>query len=836
MLAKDYKMAPAWKPEMSSAGSKAALLAHRDGGKLDLWMPTASAAGNSAASLAMQQKSTSPQLDYGYTEDGRKRALVAATGALSRSQSKSATPPPARHPAYPDSKNSAYNALNAATVANRPPVKKSNPDSNNINSDAMRAARVQNYGPNVDRQMFSERPPVAIEKEEKQHQAALRASAISMAKNMYNISEKKRREGEAAELAAVMPNSAANAVHGRSSSTASAPPDVRQQALQYIHLQEAAQKLAQERLAKMDPDGAARYREHYGYAQEAPRNRLSLRGRPRRRADSETTAPIQKDEDSSDDEFTARRIRNQQSGLNDSVAQVDAKKRATDRAALLAAAERKVQAQMHNMDEKVFQETGKVTPAMMEGWEAKARARATADSEVRQKNFGKVNIGGGRYMDQSELEAIAQSRLQPTLNQISDTAEKKRAADEERRLDEEEKRRVTMSEKEREKEVKAEQKRLKGMFDSQLPRLSYYTNHSSAEEKAAQKSEKAQAKAAEKTRKAEEKQAKRNSKLRTKDAKKEAAEGAAELAEIDTTRTSTATEPIVAASSTEHDAVKSADNNDITRTKTNETTGSAFSDEHGKLRPGVERHVSTVLTSSSSGSSISSLSDSDIEEEPEEVSPIAATTETAVPATTTAPTSGDHDAARLVAERATSPTVEAESAAVKTVVTSGPEAQADEAGLISPKKSVFGGFFGKFKRRSQAQVEPGTFGSSGMSSTKDTPALGTTAVAGTTPAVAGDAAADVSDSNSTSSFRRHATDLRSISSVSSSDAESDRGRSGKRSTGIADKGKDVESDDDEFEEARDRFDESAGPTSKFEADRKKSTESPATETKFHEEF
>ena len=464
MLAKDYKMAPLWKPELSAAGSKAALLAHRDGGKLDLWMPSASAEGHSAANIALKQKSTSPQLDYGYTDDGRKRALVAATGAVSRSKSKSETIPPPVHPKYPDSANSAHNALNAATVANRPSVRKPNPDSNQIDSNAMRAARVQNYGPNVDRQMFSSRPPVEIELEEQRKQAALRASAISMAKQMYTLQEKARREAESANVVG-MGSSAATLVHSRGPASSAAPPDLKQQAMQYIHLQEAAQRLAHERLAKLDPDANARYRAHYGYDNEPARNRLSLRGRPRRRADSESTQqtlPVQNEDDSSDDEFTARRIRNQQSGLKTSVAEIDAKKRAADRAALLAAAERKVQAQMQTMDERVFQDTGKVSPAMMEEWEAKARARAAADSETRQKNFGKVNIGGGRYMDQSELNAIAQSRLQPTLNEIHETAEKKRAIDEERRLDEEERRRVTLSEKDKEREIKAEQKRHRG--------------------------------------------------------------------------------------------------------------------------------------------------------------------------------------------------------------------------------------------------------------------------------------------------------------------------------------------------------------------------------------
>ena len=67
MLAKDYKMKELWQPELSSAGSKAALIAARDGGKLDLWEPTASKEGNSAAVIAMRTKGLSPELDRGYT-------------------------------------------------------------------------------------------------------------------------------------------------------------------------------------------------------------------------------------------------------------------------------------------------------------------------------------------------------------------------------------------------------------------------------------------------------------------------------------------------------------------------------------------------------------------------------------------------------------------------------------------------------------------------------------------------------------------------------------------------------------------------------------------------
>lgn len=452
MLAKDYKMAPLWKPELSAAGSKAALLAARDGGKVDLWMPEATAEGNSAATQAMRNKGLSPNIDFGYTDDGRKRAMMAATGALGRSRSGS-TPTPAL-PVYPDSANAKSNALSAATFASRPSTRVANTDSSRMSSEAMEASRITHIGSNIPREMWGERPPVQLEVDEKNHNAALRASAVSMAKQMYDAQQRKAAQPVDADMG----GSAARAVHGRAPSVAE-PADLKTQAMQYIHLQEAAQKLANERLAKLDPDGSARYRAHYGYPTQAPKSRLSMRGRQRLRAGSESQKG---EDDSSDDEFQSRRIRNQMSKMNQDLAAVDAAKRKTDRAALLAAAEKKVHAQMHAMDESVFAETGKVSPAMMEEWEAKARAKATADSANRQQNFGKTHIGGGRYMDQSEIEAIAAARLKPTLDEISDTAEKKRARDEEIRLEMEEKKRQEQTEKMREREVKYFEKRTRG--------------------------------------------------------------------------------------------------------------------------------------------------------------------------------------------------------------------------------------------------------------------------------------------------------------------------------------------------------------------------------------
>lgn len=447
-LAKDYKMAPLWSPEASAAGSRAALLAHRDAGKSNLWMPEASADGNSAATIAMRKKGLSPEADYGYTQDGKKRALMAATGAVSGRRRAESSPIPVDLPSYPDSANSAQNALSAATIAHRPSVNVQK-DSPRLESSAMEAARIQ-HSRSIPRAMYTEHPPVALEVEEQNRQNALRASAISMAKQMYEVQQRHIDEA-AGRSSRSQGQSAATTAHGRQPSTTDS--SIKQRAMQYINLQEAAQKLAAERLAKIGTDQEAAFRNYYGYEKQS-RSRLSMR-RGRRRAASDPELVDLNDEKQS------RHIRSQMSQFSTQLAEIDAKKRQQDRRNLLAAAERKVQAQMHGMDEKVFNETGKMSPAMVEEWDAKARAKAAADSEVRMANHGKVHVGGGKFLDQSEIDAVAAARIQPTLNEINGAAEKQRARDEEIRLDQEEQRRQAQIEKQRAAELKAEERRVK---------------------------------------------------------------------------------------------------------------------------------------------------------------------------------------------------------------------------------------------------------------------------------------------------------------------------------------------------------------------------------------
>ncbi|KAH8731299.1 hypothetical protein GQ44DRAFT_746060 [Phaeosphaeriaceae sp. PMI808] len=457
LLANSYKMAPLWQPEASAAGSKAALLAHRDSENLKMWTLQASSGSNSAANIAMRKKGLGPgPVDYGYTDVGRKDAFTAATGAHASSTRRRTQSNPAPAELYPDSRNSAKNALSAATSAHSPSVKakqeRTMENTNRLGHGAMEAARIQ-HAKSISRDMYTSTPPVALEVEEKKRSDALRASAISMAKKMYDVQQQHIDGATAAQ-------SGATAAHGQQ--PAASEYDIKKQAMRYIGIQEAAQKLAQERLAKIGYDENAAYRSYYGY--EKPRSKLSIR-RGRNRAYSDSKSAPMDDSDSDEDDFRSRRIRSQMEQFNKQLADVDAKKRENDRRSLIAAAERKVQAQMQGMDKKIYDKTGKMSPAMIEDWDTKARQKALAQSEARMENHGRVHIGNGKWMDQGDIDAIAQARIQPTLDEITQKTEKRRAEDEKRRAEEEERRlnleekgRREKIEKERAAEIKAEGK------------------------------------------------------------------------------------------------------------------------------------------------------------------------------------------------------------------------------------------------------------------------------------------------------------------------------------------------------------------------------------------
>ena len=396
----------------------------------------------------MKKKGLSPQLDYGHTSDGEKRAMMAATGAMTGSRKRSGSTPISPS-AYPDSKNSAANALKAATSANRPA--RGEPAPAAPAPPPINAAKIHNQAiTNLSREMYTSHPPVKPEVEEKNKQDTLRAAAVSMAKQMYEVQQRQIEEAAAVRHSDSQYAAASANERPQSPASSDTPPP------QYANLQEAAQKLASERLAKLHDEHAA-YRNYYGT--EKPHNRkLSMRGR--RRASSDGQA-------GESDEERSRQIRSEMSLFTDKLAQVDGKKRKQDRDSLMAAAQRNVRASMNAQDERVFSQTGKVSPAMKAEWETKAKAKAEADSEARMVNHGMVNIGGGKFLDQSEVDAIAAAKVQPTLDDITQTAEKQRARDEELRQQQLERDRIAAEkaadDKERAMRTKEEWRKFKGI-------------------------------------------------------------------------------------------------------------------------------------------------------------------------------------------------------------------------------------------------------------------------------------------------------------------------------------------------------------------------------------
>ena len=456
LLAKDYKAAPLWHPELSAAGSKAALLATKEGGDVKIWKPESTDVGNSAAGQAMRRKGLSPQLDYGHTEDGAKGAMMAATQSMDSSR-KRAGSTPVEPNLYPDSKNSAANALKAATSVSRstPQAAPAPSTSASINAGKIHSAAVTN----LSREMYTSHPPVAPELEEKNRQATLRASALAMAQQIYNVQQRAIERAAIDQNAADSRYGAAHA-HNRPASAAS---DESHHIPQYTNLQEAAQKLAAERLAKLHDEHAA-YRTYYGTQQIPQAHKLSIRGRTRRRASSDGQA-------GENDEERSRQIRNEMSLFTAKIDQVDNKKRQKDRDSLMAAAQRNVAARIHGMDEKVFNETGKVSPAIMAEWEAKAKVKADGDSSARMVNHGKVNIGGGRYMDQADIDAIALAKVQPTLDEVTLAAETQRARDEALRQQQLERERIAAEKEQDQRERDAKTKEAWRLFkgNSNLP-------------------------------------------------------------------------------------------------------------------------------------------------------------------------------------------------------------------------------------------------------------------------------------------------------------------------------------------------------------------------------
>ncbi|KFY33631.1 hypothetical protein V494_07463 [Pseudogymnoascus sp. VKM F-4513 (FW-928)] len=438
------KANPPWQPQQSANGARAAVLAARS----DMRVPDQSAIpprpksagfGNSAATMAMQNERRSLQASPApnrASQLNRHRSLMAATGAMASPRPRADSTPPLG-PRYPDETNARANALRAATHADT--------------ASRRRRSEVPQGGAtpvtNMRKERYTSHPSQPSEADEKKKEESRHASAIAMAQQMYKVMEKKEKENADAGYAAA-------SAHGRGRSTSLMSDEPAPMRLG--NLQEAAQRLAQERLAKLHNDDDYKNREYLDYyGSPRPSQRLS-KGRFRRRASSDTSLEESRDR--------TRDIRSQAPLYSSNISQIDAKTRQRDRDMLLAAAQRNVQRSLQGIDERVYAQTGRPTQAMM-GQESLpmgiAQQRVQQQQQQQQPQGEKVSIGHGALVDRSTVDALAFRNVQPVLHQIHDKSDAKVARETERKLDDEEVKRQIERDREREEEFKEIDRQLK---------------------------------------------------------------------------------------------------------------------------------------------------------------------------------------------------------------------------------------------------------------------------------------------------------------------------------------------------------------------------------------
>ncbi|TFB05120.1 hypothetical protein CCMA1212_002413 [Trichoderma ghanense] len=458
VLARDYKMSPMWEPAMDGTGTKAAVLAVGSAStayrQSSVKKPSYDSWGSSAATQAFSASARRPDPEpepvtlttsHGSSAatqafhasrvqsakaassppgSPREKSLVAAKGAMApsklstpRSRLRSISNP--QESLLPDATKASVSALNGASIAHRAAMNKS--------------PAVEDTGAipvtTMTRNMFTSHPPVKPEVDEQTDNERIHQSAVEMAKKMYR-QQQRRHEGDGGESGA-----------GETSTNG------------YVDLQEAAYRQAQARLAKLqdEHDRNRRYHEYYG-ADRPLRRRFTIGNKLRRRSASD-----------SDMEGRARSdlIRQQMTLFSSRLEQVDEEKRQRDREALYTAAQRNVKASLQGMDEKVYLETGKMNPTVLGDWQFRAQQTAQLRHDTRTEGDGRVDIGGGVFMDADEIDAIAARRVRPVLDNIHEKAEAERERVAAARMEEEANKAEAEREKARERELKELHKKAK---------------------------------------------------------------------------------------------------------------------------------------------------------------------------------------------------------------------------------------------------------------------------------------------------------------------------------------------------------------------------------------
>ncbi|RCI13562.1 hypothetical protein L249_5475 [Ophiocordyceps polyrhachis-furcata BCC 54312] len=250
----------------------------------------------------------------------------------------------------------------------------------------------------MDRSMFTSNPPLQPLLDARAKQDKLQESALQMAKLMFDRQRQMADEAEAAqEQADNEPNP-------------------------YIHLQEAAQRQAQDRLYQMHDERMQNreYRDYYyGHLVPPPKKTKkkkssrskSCRSKKRRSSSSRREVPPVP---GSGPIFPTR------------ASMIDVEQRERDREALLAAAQRNVKERLRGMEEKAVKDKGKLPSTNMTQWELQAQQALQTQNHEESDRRDMVDLGGGMFMTSEEINAIASRRVQPVLEDIEAKAAAKR--------------------------------------------------------------------------------------------------------------------------------------------------------------------------------------------------------------------------------------------------------------------------------------------------------------------------------------------------------------------------------------------------------------------------
>lgn len=377
-------------------------------------------------------------LDRSHTLDKARRA---ATGAYTARRRSGSAPGEAAAATESQHARSAAEALKPPQVEDQDPL--------GHLDKGMEASRIQHIS-HTNARLYTSSPPVASEIEERNRRSSLRAAAISMAKDMYDVTGP---PGESGDLDSAIYAAQKGQEQSRAQKTGGAVEG--STAKRALTLQDAAQKRAAEKLARMQ-DEHTEMQNYYGTAPQSQRSRLASL---HKRTSSEADVP-------QGDTERSRYIRSQMTSLRTKVDQVD-EKRVRDRELLMEAARRNVDATILDMETKLYADTGRAPPSMQKQWDESAQERVRREAEAVEATGARgdrVKYGTQQYMEMADVEAVARSRVQPALDEISDQAEKQRAHEVEARLDAEEQQRHAAIEKEREADMKALGQREKGRF------------------------------------------------------------------------------------------------------------------------------------------------------------------------------------------------------------------------------------------------------------------------------------------------------------------------------------------------------------------------------------